>query len=62
MVPRPLQKLGGNSHIHCVHSGGSVGDDQFNSYVSYVLTLIKAYTKIVCIHIHLVLLSLYLGW
>ena len=50
MVPRPLQKLGGNSPC-CVHSGDSTRDCEFNSYVSYVLTLIKAYSILVCTHI-----------
>ena len=53
MVPRPLQKLGGNSPC-CVHSGDSTRDCEFNSYVSYVLTLIKANSILVCTHIHLV--------
>ena len=30
--------------------------------VSYVIILIKAYSILVCTHIHLVLLSLYLSW
>ena len=34
-----------------VHSGDSTVDNEFNSYVSYVLTLIKAYSILVCIHI-----------
>ena len=51
MVPRRLQKLGGGSHSsHCVHCGDSTGDCEFNSYVSYVLTLIKAYSIFVCAH------------
>ena len=49
MVPRPLQKLGGNSPC-CVHSGDSTRDCEFNSYVSYVLTLIKANSILVCTH------------
>ena len=49
MVPRPLQKLGDDSPLpFCVHSGDSIGDCEFNSYVSYVLTLIKAYSILVC--------------
>ena len=44
MVLRPLQKLSGDSIFCCIHSGGSTGDSEFNSYVSYVLTLIKAYS------------------
>ena len=51
MVPRPLQKLGGNSMFYCVHSGNSTGDGEFNSYVSYDLTLIKAYSIFV-LHTH----------
>ena len=53
MVPRPLQKLSGNSIFRCVHSGDSAGDCEFNSYVFYVLTLIKAYSILVCTHITL---------
>ena len=41
MVPRPLQKLGGDF----------TGDCEFHSYVSCFLTLIKAYSILVCIHI-----------
>ena len=50
MVRRPLQKLGDDS-ICCAHSGDYTGDCEFNSYVSYVLTLIKAYSIIVRTHI-----------
>ena len=57
MVPRPLQKL----TPRYVHSGNSAGDYEFNSYMSYVLTLIKAHSILVCTHIHLVILSLYLS-
>ena len=57
MVPRPLQKL----IPRYVHSGNSAGDYEFNSYMSYVLTLIKAHSILVCTHIHLVILSLYLS-
>jgi len=48
MVPRPLQKLGYNSPLR--HSDDSIGDCEFNSYVSYVLILIKAYSIFVCTH------------
>ena len=51
MAPRPLQKLGGDSIFYCVHSGNSAKDCQFNSYVSYVLTLTKAHSIIFCTHI-----------
>ena len=40
MVHRPLQKLGGNS----------LGDSEFNSYVSYFLTLIKIISILICTH------------
>ena len=60
MVPKLLQKLGGDSP-RCVHNGDSTRDNGLNSYVSYVLTLIKNYSILVCTHIHLVLLSLYLS-
>ena len=46
----------------CVHSGHSTRDCEFNSYVSYVLTLIYGYSILVAHTNHLVLLSLYLGW
>ena len=53
MVPKPLQKLGGNSKKspRCVHSGDSTGDCEIISSVSYILTLIKAYSIYVCTHI-----------
>ena len=60
MVSRLLQKLGGDSPCY-VHSDDFTGDNGLNSYVSYVLTLIKDYSILVCTHILLVLLSLYLG-
>ena len=50
MVPWPLQKLGGDSIFYYVH-GDSVRDNKFNSYVSYVLTLIKAYSIFAQTHI-----------
>ena len=53
MVPRPLQKLSGDYIFRCVHSGDSVGDYEFNSYVFSVLTFIKAYSILVCTHITL---------
>ena len=53
MVSRPFQKLGGDSP-HCDHSGDFVGDDEFNSYVSYVLILIETYSILVCTHIPIV--------
>ena len=53
IVPRPLQKLGGNSQTPCVHSGDSIGGYEFNSFVSCSLTLIKAFSILVCMHIHL---------
>ena len=37
--------------FHFVHSGDFAGDSEFNFYVSYVLTLIKAYSILVCTHI-----------
>ena len=37
--------------FHCVHSGDFAGDSEFNLYVSYVLTLIKAYSIFVFTHI-----------
>ena len=40
MVHRPLQKLGGNS----------LGDSEFNSYVSNFLTLIKIISILICTH------------
>ena len=43
--------------IHYVHNDDSTGDCEFNSYVSYVLTFIKAHSILVCTHVHLVLLS-----
>ena len=52
MVPRPLQKLRGNSNIFCcVHNGNSTSDNEFNSYVFYFLTLIKTFSILV-LHIH----------
>ena len=51
MIPRPSQKLDGDSTFRCIHIGDSTGDCEFNSYVSYVLTLIKAYSILVCTHI-----------
>ena len=52
MVPKPLQKLGDDSPPPpCVHSDDSTRDCEFNSYVSYALTLIKAYSILVCTHI-----------
>ena len=59
MVPRPLQKLGGNSKKspHCVHNGDSAKDCEFNSCV-LCLNLNKGLFN-TCLHIHhLVLLSL----
>ena len=57
-------KLGGNSPPppNCVHSDDSIGDCEFNSYVSYVLTLIKAYSIFVCIHITWFYCPFCLGW
>ena len=60
MVPRPLQKLGGNSIFYCVHSGNSAKDCQFNSYVSYVLN--KGSFNIFLHTYHMVRLSLNLDW
>ena len=57
MIPRPLKKLGSDSP-RCVHNGDSTGDNEFNSYVSYILTLIKAYSILVCTHNYMVHLSL----
>ena len=52
MVPRPLQKLGGDSKTtSCVHSGDSTWDDEFNSYMSCFLTLIKS-ISILVLHTH----------
>ena len=64
MVPRPLQKLGGNSKKSpcCVHNGDSAKDCEFNSYVSYVLTLIKVYSILFCTHITWFYCPFYLGW
>ena len=42
---------------HCVHNGNSTGDNEFNSYVFYVLVLIKAYSILVAHTNHMVLLS-----
>ena len=48
MASKPLQKLGGDSPL-CpqwrLH-----WDCEFNAYVSYVLTLINAYSTLVCTH------------
>ena len=62
MVPRPWQKLGGDSNFCCVHNGNFAGDCEFNSYVSYFLTLIKTISILVFTHITLFLLSLNLSW
>ena len=64
MVPRPLQKLGGYSDtpFRCVHNGESNEDSEFNSYVSYFLTLIKTISILVCKYITWFPLSLNLGW
>ena len=53
MVPRSLQKLGGDSFV---------GDNDFNSYVSYFLSLIRTISILVCTHITWFLLPLNLGW
>ena len=47
MVLRSLEKLGGDSKTPCAHSGDSVRDDEFNSYVSCFLILIKAFSMLV---------------
>ena len=60
MVLRPLQKLGGDSPV--VSTVATPLGIMSLILVSYVLTLIKAYSILVCTHIHLVLLSLNLGW
>ena len=41
-----------------VHSGDSAQHNEFSSYVLYVLTLIKAYSILVCTHNYMVHLSL----
>ena len=41
-----------------VHSGDSAQHNEFRSYVLYVLTLIKAYSILVCTHNYMVHLSL----
>ena len=58
MVPRRLQKLDGNSKkkkkkkpTPFVHIGDSIGGYEFNSYVFYVLTLIKI-ISILVLHTH----------
>ena len=56
MVPRRLQKLDGNSKkkkkpTPFVHIGDSIGGCEFNSYVFYVLTLIKI-ISILVLHTH----------
>ena len=61
MVPKPLQKLGGDFIFYCVHSGNSARDCQFNSYVSYVLTLTKAHSIFYLHTLHMVRLSLNLS-
>ena len=43
MIPRPLQKLGGDS----------IGGYEFNSYVCCFLTLVKGFSILVFTHIHL---------
>ena len=47
MVPRPLQKLGGDSSIVSTVAT-PLGTYEFNSYVSYILALIKAISILVC--------------
>ena len=61
MVPRPLQKLSGDS-IRYVHSGDSTRDCEFNSYVSCFLTLIETISILVYTHFTWFLLFLNLGW
>ena len=53
MIPRPLQKLSGDSISTPPndHSGDSTRECEFDSYMSYVLTLIKAYSIFVFTHI-----------
>ena len=53
MIPRPLQKLSGDSISTppSDHSGDSTRECEFDSYMSYVLTLIKAYSILVCTYI-----------
>ena len=60
MVPRPLQKLGGDSPI--VSTVATLLGIMSVIPMCPILTLIKAYLILVCTHIHLVLLSLYLSW
>ena len=46
----------------CVRNGNSTGDSEFNSYVSYVLTLIKAHSILFCTQIMWFFCPFYLGW